>query len=126
MPVVASDSPIRVRDDLDRRQAAQLDAIAVASNVIDQIYLRLTNSLDGFIDGDGIEPLLPDAWGIIDWVHRLDGLVERCRGLSGTLPFVVDYRNSSRLVETHRHSVQHLEGTIPALGDSARSPWGHL
>jgi hypothetical protein len=126
MPLVAPDSPIRVRVDLDRRQGAQLDAIAVVANVLDLLYDRLVDALIRSGPDDSIEEFLPDAWGMIDWVHRMDGLVERCRGLSGRLPFVIDYRASSKLVESHRHAVQHLEGTIPVLEQSGRAPWGHM
>lgn len=125
-PLIRPESLLRVRADLDRRQATQLDAIAVAAIVVDLLYRRLVASIERFGASDGIELLLPDAWGMIDWVHRLDGLVERCRGLSPRSQFVIDYRNASRLVENHRHSVQHLEGTLPALERSGRAPWGHM
>lgn len=125
-PLVGQDSPLRARDDLDRRQAAHLDAIAVIANVVNLLYLRLTDSLLRYQPSDSVEILLPDAWGMIDWVHRMDGLVRGCRGLSAALPFVVDYLNSSSLVENHRHAVQHLEGTIPHVEQSGRAPWGHL
>jgi hypothetical protein len=126
VPLIRADSPLRLRVDLDQRQAAQLEAIAVVANVIDLLYRRLVDTIRDFKPERGIEVLIPDAWGIIDWVHRLDGLVDRCRGLSPRLSFVVDYRNASRLVENHRHAVQHLEGTLPSLEESGRAPWGHL
>src|SRR4051794_16474058 len=125
-PLIAIDSPIRIREDLDRQQAAELEAIAVAANVVDVLYRRIVSCIATADTPPGMDELLGDAWGIIDWIHRLDGLVERCRGLSKKLEFVSDYRNASSLVESHRHAIQHLEGTIPAVAGSGRGPWGHM
>ena len=115
-----------MRVDIDGAQASQLDAIAFCANAIDLLYRRLANALLAADRDVQAEEVLPDAWGMIDWVHRLDGLVERCRGLSGKSEAVIEYRNASPLVENHRHAIQHLEGIIPVLVASGRSPWGHL
>jgi hypothetical protein len=127
--LVASDSPIRVRADLHPRQALQLDAVAVAANMIDFMYTRLAKDLAGPDPEEpkDLDPLLPDAWGIVDWVHRMDGLVRNgWTGTSTRLPFVRDYLDTSSLVENLRHQIQHLEETVPALAPSGRSPWGHM
>ncbi len=94
---------------------------------VDLLYRRLTAGLllDPRREG-GAEEALADAWGIIDWAHRLDGLVSACRGLSKKSEGVIDYLHASSLVENHRHAIQHLESTIPAVEASGRSPWGHI
>jgi hypothetical protein len=96
--------------------------------VVDLQYRRLATMLlsVGLTRPLAAEEVLPDAWGIIDWVHRLDWLVNNLRGLPKHSAAVVDYLNASSLVENHRNSIQHLKGTIPAIEASGRSPWGHL
>ena len=61
-PLIVTDSPIRVRANLDRCQAAQLDAIAVAANVIDLTYVRLAETLADLPPDGSIEIVLADAW----------------------------------------------------------------
>jgi hypothetical protein len=67
-----------------------------------------------------------DAWSIIDWVHRLDGIVRHCPGLSMTSAGVADLVNSTSLVENHRNAIQHPASTLNAVIPSGRSPWGYL
>lgn len=124
MALVDQTSVLRVQSNIDDRQAASLDAIAFGANVIDVVYDRLVAQL-GPIPVD-VEAVFADAWSIIDWIHRIDGLVGGCRGLPRNAAAVVDFRNGSSLVESHRHSFQHPAGSLPAAAQSGRSPWGHL
>lgn len=126
--LVRPDSPLRTRSDIDARQAAQLDAIAFSANVIDFLYRRLAAFLlsVGTTRPITAEEVLADAWAIIDWVHRLDGLVRNLRGLPKGSVVVQDLLNATSLVETQRHRLQHLEGTIPAIEATGRSAFGHL
>lgn len=122
--LVRPTSPLRVRPGIDDRQAVSLDAIAFAANVVDVVYGRLVATLPQ--QPTPVEAAFADAWSIIDWIHRLDGLVRGCRGLSQKSEAVIDFLNGSSLVESHRHTFQHPEGTLPATAESGRSPWGHL
>lgn len=126
--LIADDSPMHARHDIDGMQASQLDAIAFCANAIDFLYRRLLHGLHeaGTEHFHQADHTLPDAWAMVDWIYRLDGLVDRCRGFPKESPAKVDYRNSSSLVENQRHAIQHLTGTIPELVESGRSPWGHL
>jgi len=124
MALVRPTSPLRVQPAIDDREAASLDAIAFAANVVDVVYGRLTNALAA--RPVQVEAVFADAWSMIDWIHRLDGLVRSCRGLSKKAEAVIDFLNGSSLVESHRHAIQHPEGTLPATAQSGRSPWGHL
>ena len=123
--LVAPVSVLRVAAGIDSRQAASLDAIAFSANVIDYQYRRLSQKLI-LQGGNPAEDAFADAWGMIDWIHRIDRLVSDCRGLPKRAESVRDFRNSSSLVENLRHQVQHPEGTIPTVEKSGRSPWGHL
>jgi hypothetical protein len=128
VPLVPPDSLLRIRADIDARQAAQLDALAFSANVVDFLYRRLA----AFLLSAGVtrpivaEEVLADAWAIVDWVHRLDGLVRHLRGVPKGSVVVQEYLNATSLVETQRHRIQHLEGTIPAIEASGRSAFGHL
>jgi hypothetical protein len=126
--LVKLDSPIRIRTDIDRQQASQLDAIAFAANPINHQYRRLTRRLamaDKRRAAPNADEYLPDAWAIVDWVYRLDKLIVGLRGKPKRSDAVREYRNTSSLVKMHRHAIQHLEGTIPRL-EPGRAPWGHL
>jgi hypothetical protein len=116
------------RGDLPARQATQLEAIAFSANVIELVYGRLEAFLwEGDPNApDFAEQSLSDAWSIIDWVHRLDGIVRHCPGLSVTSAAVVDLLNSTSLVENHRNAIQHPAATLHAVTPSGRSPWGYL
>jgi len=126
--LVPPDSPLRIRGDIDARQAAQLDAIAFSANVVDLLYGRLAAFLlsVGITRAITAEEVLADAWAIVDWVHRLDGLVRNLRGVPRKSVVVRDFLNATSLVETQRHRIQHLEGTIPAIEATGRSAFGHL
>lgn len=109
---------------IDRTQAASLEAIGFAIDAVDAVYRRLTTYLR-----DGLPPptiAFADAWAIIDWMHRLDGLVERCRGLSRRDEAVEEFLHASTLVETLRHIYQHPEGELRLTAETRRSIWGHL
>jgi hypothetical protein len=123
--LVKLDSPIRVRYDIDRIQASQLDAIAFSANAIDHQYRRLAWRLGRAGETALAEEYLPDAWTIVDWVYRMHELVDRLRGVERRSPGSEEYRSTSSLVEMHRHAIQHLKGTIPEL-EPGRAPWGHL
>jgi hypothetical protein len=128
MALVPPDSPLRIRVDIDARQATQLDSIAFSANVVDFLYGRLAKFLlsVGMTRPITAEGVLADAWAIVDWVHRLDGLVRHLRGVRKGSVVVEDFLNATSLVETQRHRIQHLEGTIPAIEATGRSAFGHL
>jgi hypothetical protein len=128
MALVPPDSPLRIRADIDARQATQLDSIAFSANVVDFLYGRLAKFLlsVGMTRPITAEEVLADAWAIVDWVHRLDGLVRHLRGVRTGSVVVEDFLNATSLVETQRHRIQHLEGTIPAIEATGRSAFGHL
>ncbi|MCV0384754.1 MAG: hypothetical protein K5799_15135 [Erythrobacter sp.] len=109
---------------MDDRQASTLDAIAFGSNVVDMAYGRLVASLSE--DRVSGEAAFADAWTMVDWIYRLDRLVRGARGVPQKQPAVLDFLNGSSLVETHRHTLQHPEATLPDAAASGRSPWGHL
>lgn len=120
--------PLQRRLDIDVRQAESLEAIAFAANVVDFVYRRLLETLPGSPE-DGqvpIEGAFADAWTMIDWLHRIDGLVRDCRGVSERSVEVRDFLNGSSLVETHRHLIQHPQRSLAATSESGRSSWGHI
>jgi hypothetical protein len=128
MALFPAGSRLISRGDLPARQATQLEAIAFSANVIELVYGRLKTLL---WEGDPNAPefaeqSLSDAWSIIDWVHRLDGIVRHCPGLSIASAGVVDLLNSTSLVENHRNAIQHPASTLNAASPSGRSPWGYL
>jgi hypothetical protein len=128
MVLFAAGSRLISRSDLPARQATRLDAIAFSANVIELTYRRLEAFLweaDPNVAGFE-EQSLSDAWSIIDWVHRLDGIVRNCPGLSKAGAGVVDLRNATSLVENHRNAIQHPASTLNAVMPSGRSPWGYL
>jgi hypothetical protein len=116
------------RQDLAGRQATKLEAIAFSTNVIELVYRRLEDFLwAGDPNSAGFaEQSLSDAWAIIDWVHRLDGIVRHCPGLPLSSPGVADLLNSTSLVENHRNAIQHPARTMNTVSPSGRSPWGYL
>lgn len=128
MVLFSAGSRLLSRADLPARQATQLEAIAFSANVIELIYARL----EAFLwERDPNEPgfaeqSLSDAWSIIDWVHRLDGIVRNCPGLSTKAAGVADLLNGTSLVENHRNAIQHPASTLNAVSPSGRSPWGYL
>jgi hypothetical protein len=128
MALFPAGSRLISRADLPARQATQLEAIAFSANVIELVYGRLEAFLwEGDPNAsDFAERSLSDAWSIIDWVHRLDGIARHCPGLSITSAGVVDRLNSTSLVENHRNAIQHPALTFKAVIPSGRSPWGYL
>jgi hypothetical protein len=117
-------SSVRSQTDIDPVQARQLEAIGFGLDTVDAIYRRLVDNLAA-----GPRDLLlafADAWAIIDWVHRLDGLVRGCRGMPGAADGVTEFLNASCLVENLRHLFQHPENELRAAPGSRRSLWGHL
>lgn len=110
------------------RQATQLEAIAFSANVIDLVYGQLAAILweRDPNSPDFAELSLSDAWSIIDWVDRLDGIVRHCPGLRVASAGVVDLLNATSLVENHRNAFQHPASTLSAVSPSGRSPWGYL
>lgn len=65
---------------IDKTQAVSLEAIGFAIDAVDVVYRRLTTYLRDRLPLPTI--VFADAWAMIDWMHRLDGLVEGCRGLT--------------------------------------------
>jgi len=115
MVLAEPSSPLRRQPQIDDRQAASLDAIAFAANVVDVVYGRLSSTL--LDHPTPVEAVFADAWSIIDWIYRLDGLVRNCRGLSSKSEPVLNFLNGSSLVESHRHTIQHAEGRYPDARD---------
>jgi hypothetical protein len=117
-------SAVRTMGGIDPQQAVSLEAIGFGLDVVDMVYRRLAALLRSSL------PPLPlafaDAWVIVDWMHRLDGLVEGCRGLSSRDEAVDDFRNASRLVENLRHIYQHPREELRSTAATRRSLWGHL
>lgn len=109
---------------IDRTQAASLEAIGFAIDAVDAVYRRLTTYLR-----EGLPPptiAFADAWAIIDWMHRLHGLVDDCRGLTPRDEAVQEFLDSSSLVETLRHIYQHPGTELRLTAGTRRSIWGHL
>lgn len=109
---------------IDRTQAVSLEAIGFALDVVDAVYRRLTHCLRARLPPP--TTAFADAWAIIDWMHRLDGLVNGCRGLTSRDEAVQDFVRSSSLVEALRHVYQHPASELKLTGESRRSIWGHL
>lgn len=111
-------------DGIDGTQAVSLEAIGFAIDAVDVVYRRLTTYLRDRLPPPTI--VFADAWAMIDWMHRLDGLVEGCRGLTPRDEAVQAFLNSSSLVETLRHIYQHPESELRLTAETRRSIWGHL
>lgn len=106
----------------------KLEAIGFAANVVELVYRRLERTLRvKDPNGNGFaEATLGDAWAMVDWVHRLDGIVRNCPGLKLDSPGVQDYLNASSLVETPRNRIQHIASTFETVTAAGRQPWGYL
>jgi len=109
---------------IDGTQAVSLEAIGFAIDAVDVVYRRLTTYLRDRLPPPTI--VFADAWAMIDWMHRLDGLVEGCRGLTPRDEAVQVFLHSSSLVETLRHIYQHPENELRLTAETRRSIWGHL
>lgn len=128
MPLFEPSSSLFGRAELAPRQSVKFDAIGFAANVVELTYLRLERTLwaaDPNLPAFH-ETTLADAWAIVDWIHRLDGIVRNCPGLRADSPGVVDFLNGSSLVETPRHRIQHLASTFEQVTPAGRQPWGYL
>jgi hypothetical protein len=68
------------------------------------------------------------AWSMIDSVHRLRGLVEHFPGIQRRrqIPEIRTFLDKAATVETLRHAVQHMEGTIRQTAAPGHSVWGYL
>jgi hypothetical protein len=109
---------------IDKTQAVSLEAIGFAVDAVDVVYRRLTTYLRNRLPPPTI--VFADAWAMIDWMHRLHGLVESCRGLTPRDEAVQEILDSSSLVETLRHIYQHPERELRLTAETRRSVWGHV
>jgi hypothetical protein len=117
-------SAVRSVSGIDSRQAVQLEAIGFGLDAVDALYWRLVRSLN--LQAQDLPLVFADAWAIVDWMHRLDGLVAGCRGLPQDAEAVVVFRSTSTLVENLRHIFQHPNETLRETSTTRRSLWGHL
>jgi hypothetical protein len=117
-------SKVRSITDVDSIQMASLEAIGFGIDTVDTVYRRLVDMLR--IPTPPTTLAFADAWAIVDWMHRLTGLVEDCRGLTERDEAVRDFLNASRLVENVRHIYQHPAGELRLTAETRRSIWGHL
>ena len=117
-------SSVRQVTGLDPRQAAFLEAIGFGLDTVDLVYRRLAATLR--TDGWSIPLIFADAWAIIDWMDRLDGLVVGCPGMQKRDGPVRDFRNTSSLVAVMRDIFQHPRGEISGLIEDRGSLWGRL
>jgi hypothetical protein len=116
-------SAVRSVSGIDPHQAVQLEAIGFGLDAIDALYRRLVGNLAVPQD---LPLIFADAWAMVDWMHRLDGLVAGCRGLPQAAEAVVEFRSTSSLAENLRHIFQHPQRALRETSDTRRSLWGHL
>jgi hypothetical protein len=118
-------STVRMMTGIDKKQAAFLEAIAFGVDTVDQAYRRLVATLARFDDPP--RPIVfADTWAIVDWMDRLDRLVEACPGLSPRDEAVQDFLNTSSLVDRLRNVYQHPDRELRALVSTRASLWGRL
>jgi hypothetical protein len=117
-------SKVRSISGIDSIQTASLEAIGFGLDTVDMVYRRLVDMLHS--PTPPITYAFADAWAIVDWMHRLTGLVGNCRGLTERDEAVRDFLNASRLVENLRHIYQHPAGELRLTAETRRSIWGHL
>jgi hypothetical protein len=117
-------SAVRSVADIDPKQIVQLEAIGFGLDTVDSVYQRLAGELAG--GAQDVELVFADAWAMVDWMHRLTGLVRGCRGIPRDAEPVQDFLNTSTLVENLRHSFQHPAEALRMTSVSRRSAWGHL
>lgn len=118
-------SAVRLIHGIEPRQAAFLEAIGFGLDTVDVLYRRLTATLRG-LDPAPSPLVFADAWAIVDWMDRIDTLVEQCPGLSHRDEAVRDFLNTSSLVDELRNIFQHPVGEFQSLVPSGGSLWGRL
>jgi hypothetical protein len=117
-------SAVRSVSGIDPQQAVQLEAIGFGLDAVDALYRRLVGSLAA--QAQDLPLVFADAWAMVDWMHRLDGLVAGCRGLPHASEAVLEFRATSSLGENLRHIFQHPARTLQETSSTRRSLWGHL
>jgi hypothetical protein len=118
-------SAVRLIRGIDPKQAAFLEAIGFGLDTVDLVYRRLAAMLRG-LDPAPSPLVFADAWAIVDWMDRIDTLVEHCPGLSPRDEAVRDFLNTSSLVDELRNIYEHPLRELPRLVPSGGSLWGRI
>jgi hypothetical protein len=134
---ISTDSPLRrPPNNLNPKQAQFLDGVRLCVEMTDLAYQALVEQLRAFTPDPGntasrmlfTAPAFMFAWSIIDSVHRLRGLVDHFPGIEKRqqIPEIRGFLDKAASVESLRHAVQHMEGTIRQEATQGHAVWGYL
>lgn len=136
--LISTDSPLRrPPNNLNHIQAQFLDGFRLSVEMADLAYQGLVQQLLAFTPEPPTNtaarmlftaPAFLYAWSIIDSVHRLRGLVDNFPGIQKRqqIPEVRLFLDKTASVESLRHAVQHMEGTIRQAATPGHAVWGYL
>jgi hypothetical protein len=133
---IDNDSPLRhLPADMTREQVLFFDSIRVTAEMADLSYGRLEAGLRriGLADpgdkgslGTELVAAMHDAWSLVDSLHRLRGLFDRCPGLQKSTVTYKRFRHATNGITDLRNFAQHLNTAIADVAATDSPAWGTL
>ncbi|MBM3317255.1 hypothetical protein FJY69_04385 [candidate division WOR-3 bacterium] len=132
--IIGRESPFRrLRADLQPDQAAFLDGVRIAAEMLDVAYGRLSELLwaatQSFDDKDlavPTAPILLDAWAIVDAVHRLRLLLDHTPGLKKSDSSYKLFIRKTKAATQFRGTIQHLNEWLQNMAANGWPVWGTI
>src|ERR1700722_14623995 len=130
--IISEDSPFRrLPADLNAEQAAFLDGVRYAADMVGLSYERLKLALRKLATEEKpgqvyFTAAFQDAWSIVDSVHRLRRILGHMPGMTNSTPRYKLFARRTAVAEELRNRIQHLGERLKAVASDGEPVWGTL